>query len=254
MTEAIPEAVLNEIQAALERDPWVDQHEFPVKVWAAEHHIVLDGQVEHIAAKRAAGNAARRVVGGRWPVLDLLRVVAEAREDEALRDEVVRTLSQEPVFRNYTMTAEAGGQRDLIHNADNEEGRLEVKVDNGSVTLAGHAWSLTHRRLAEVLTWWTSGCQRVENQIEIIPPEDDNDNELSDAVRIVLEKDPLVHAGQIKVGAAAGVVELDGSVASDEERQLAVLDAWYVPGVSNVDDRIDVRLGDRAASEERPEP
>lgn len=240
MSEPIPESVLNDIEAALERDPWINQHEFPVKVWAAENRIVLDGQVEHIAAKRAAGNIAQRIAQGRWPVMDLLRVVAEAREDEALRDEVVRTLSQEPVFRNYTLVAEVGGQREVFHDADNEEGRIELQVEHGSVTLAGRVWSLTHRRLAEVLTWWTSGCQRVENHIEVVPPEDDNDNELSDAVRMVLEKDPLVHAGQIKVGAAAGMVELDGSVASDEERQLAVLDAWYVPGVWGVDDRIRV--------------
>jgi len=238
--EDIPKNVLNGIQAALERDPWIDQHEYPIKVWAAENRIVLDGLVENIAAKRAAVHAARHIADERWPVLDLLRVVAEDREDAALRDEVVRTLSQEPVFQNCTLIAEAGAQRDLIHDGGEEEGRMELRVENGCVTLSGHVISLTHRRLAEVLTWWTSGCQRVENHIDIVPPEDDNDNELSDAIRMVLEKDPLVHAGQIKVGTAAGVVELDGSVASDEERHLAVLDAWYVPGVWSVDDRIRV--------------
>lgn len=239
-SEDVPKNVLNDIQAALERDPWIDQHEYPIKVWSADNRIVLDGMVENIAAKRAAGHAAKRIADGRWPVMDLLRIVAEDREDAALRDEVVRTLSQEPVFQNCTLIAEAGGQRDMIHDAGDEGGHIELRVDNGNVTLTGRVWSLTHRRLAEVLTWWTSGCQRVENHLEVVPAEDDNDNELSDAVMMVLEKDPLVHAGQIRVGTAAGVVALDGSVASDEERQLAVLDAWYVPGVWNVNDRIRV--------------
>ncbi len=57
-----------------------------------------------------------------------------------------------------------------------------------------------------------------------------------------LEKDPLVQATQLRVGTAGGVVEIQGLVASDEERRLAVLDAWYVPGVWDVVDRIEIRV------------
>ena len=34
----------------------------------------------------------------------------------------------------------------------------------------------------------------------------DNDNEITDVVRMVLEKDPLVHATQLRAGTAAGPV------------------------------------------------
>lgn len=241
MAETIPHDVLNDIEAALERDPRINQHEYPVKVWAEDHKIALDGWVENIAAKRAAVNAARKIAGGRYPVLDLLRVAVEHQEDLALRDDVVGMLSTEPVFSSYTLITQAGEQRDTIQDPDAEAGRIEARIDNGTVTLSGHVGSLSHRRLAEVLVWWTAGCQRVENLLQVIPPEEDNDNELSDAVRTVLEKDPMVHAGQLRVGTAGGVVELDGSVASEEERRLAVLDAWYVPDVWDVVDRIQVR-------------
>ena len=60
-------------------------------------------------------------------------------------------------------------------------------------------------------------------------------------VRMVLEKDPLVHATQLRVGTAAGVVEMRGLVASEEERDLALSDAWYVPDVWDVVDHIEVR-------------
>jgi osmotically-inducible protein OsmY len=43
------------------------------------------------------------------------------------------------------------------------------------------------------------------------------------------------------VGTAGGVVVLNGSVASEEEKSLAILDAWYVPGVADVVDRIEER-------------
>ena len=77
-------------------------------------------------------------------------------------------------------------------------------------------------------------------RLEVDPPEEDTDDEITDVVRMVLEKDPLVHASQLRVGTAGGVVEMRGLVASDEERRLAVLDAWYVPGVWEVADRIEV--------------
>ncbi len=241
MTETIPRDLLNGIEAALERDPRINQHEYPVKVWTEDHKIAFDGWVEDIAAKRAAINAARRIVGRRYPILDLLRVAVEHQEDLALRDEVVGMLSSEPVFSSYTLITQAGEQRDTIQDPDAEAGRIEAHIDNGTVTLSGHVGSLSHRRLAEVLVWWTAGCQRVENLLQVIPPEEDNDNELSDAVRMALEKDPMVHAGQLRVGTAGGIVELNGSVASEEERRLAVLDAWYVPDVWDVVDRIEVR-------------
>jgi osmotically-inducible protein OsmY len=52
----------------------------------------------------------------------------------------------------------------------------------------------------------------------------------------------LVHSGQISIAVEHGEVTLNGYVASDEERRLAVLDAWYVPGVREVVDHIQSRI------------
>ena len=69
----------------------------------------------------------------------------------------------------------------------------------------------------------------------------DNDDEVTDALRLVLEIDPLIHADQILVRTSLGVVSLDGVVAREEEKRSAELDAWYVPGVSEVVNRLEVR-------------
>ena len=114
-------------------------------------------------------------------------------------------------------------------------------IHDGGIALSGQLESFTHMRLAEVLMWWTEGCQFVDNKLEIVPPEQDNDNEITDAVRMVLEKDPLVHDSQLLAGTSGGIVVLNGSVASEEEKKLAILDAWYVPGVADVVDRIETR-------------
>jgi osmotically-inducible protein OsmY len=81
-----------------------------------------------------------------------------------------------------------------------------------------------------------------------MPPEDDSDDEIADAVRLVLEKDPFVDATQIRVGVRRSVVTLAGLVPSEPEREMAEFDAWYVFGVDGVQNRIEVRRGPGTAT------
>jgi osmotically-inducible protein OsmY len=99
---------------------------------------------------------------------------------------------------------------------------------------------LTARRLAEVLAWWTPGASRVRNRIQVEPPEEETDDELIDAIRIVLEKEPSLDASQVRVEARDGIVTLEGAVPAEASRAIAGLDCWYVPGVHAVDNRIRV--------------
>jgi osmotically-inducible protein OsmY len=62
-----------------------------------------------------------------------------------------------------------------------------------------------------------------------------------DAVRLVLEKDPLVDASQLGVSTHQAVVTLTGVVRSEVERQAAERDAWCVFGVDEVKNDIEVR-------------
>ncbi|HXG21706.1 MAG TPA: BON domain-containing protein [Methylomirabilota bacterium] len=64
---------------------------------------------------------------------------------------------------------------------------------------------------------------------------------LTDAVRLVLEKDPFVNADQIRVSTRNSVVTLEGLVANDTERDMAEFDAWYVFGVNRVINKLVMR-------------
>jgi osmotically-inducible protein OsmY len=75
----------------------------------------------------------------------------------------------------------------------------------------------------------------------VVPEEVDNDAELCDALRIVLEKDPSLDAGSIGVQVKARVVTLQGTVSTEEQRRKALQDAWYILGVHGVDNRLQVR-------------
>ena len=101
--------------------------------------------------------------------------------------------------------------------------------------------SLSHRRLAEVLAWWTTGVVGVNNQLRVTPAEEDNDDEITDALRMVLEKDPWLDAGQIWAHTHGGTVVLDGLLPSNEQKHMAECDAWYINGVTKVKNRIEVR-------------
>jgi osmotically-inducible protein OsmY len=85
------------------------------------------------------------------------------------------------------------------------------------------------------------GSRDVVNGLGVTPPEEDNEDAVTDAVRIALEKDPFVNAEQIRVATRASVVTLSGLVPSESEREMAEFDAWYVFGVDRVVNRIEAR-------------
>lgn len=240
MEKQTPVEVLETVMAALESDTRLDVRHHSINISLREDSLILDGTLETIDAKRLATALVRRVAEG-LPVSDRLRVVASKSEQEGvLRNEACNSLLQEPVFTEYTLRLKRDGDVETLREAQGGCS-IDILVQDGVVTLEGCVGSLTHRRLAEVLMWWTAGCELVENRLEVVPPEEDNDGELTDAVRIVLEKDPLVHASQLSIRSLAGNVTLDGAVASQEEKRLAVLDTWYVEGVQDVIDNIQAR-------------
>lgn len=234
--------VIARLSAAFERDAWINLHRYPVKVRVEDGRLILEGRVEDIAARRRALALAGQIVQDRWPIEDRLRrVPTEPTGDRQLRDEVVARLSTEPVFSRCTLRSRTDDKVETVHDGGPGACVIEVHVDDGAVVLSGSVGSLSHRRFAEALVWWTSGCETVDNRLEVTPPQEDTDDEITDAVRIVLEKDPLVHADQLRVGTAGGIVHMDGLVGNEQEKKYAVLDAWSVEGVWDVLDRIEVQ-------------
>lgn len=232
----MPNTVIKAVLADLERDTRVNLHQFPLRIDVENGTLILQGTVGNIAAKRIAHHSAHRHAGD-LPVLDRLRVIAPASEREGkLRKEVIALLEGEPVFNSSGLAIRDGDRLEVLRPVPGEWGghSIEIEVREGIVTLSGKVLSLTHRRIAEVLAWWAAGCESVENLLHVVPPEQETDGELADAVRLVLEKDPLVHADQLGITAKEGTITLQGRLASSEERLLAEQDAWYVPGVRDV--------------------
>ena len=79
------------------------------------------------------------------------------------------------------------------------------------------------------------------NEFGVTPPKDDSDDEVAEAVRLALEKDPLVDASQIRIGAKKRVVKRTVIVPTESEREMAEFDAWYDFGVHRLVNRLAVK-------------
>lgn len=72
------------------------------------------------------------------------------------------------------------------------------------------------------------------------PSEQDAPILIEEAVRLALEMDPLVDVAQVRVGVRGRVVRLTGWTKTEAMRAAAEADAWFVFGVDDVLNEIEV--------------
>lgn len=235
------EEIMKEVGAALEREPRINIHRCPVRMEFSAGTLTLEGEMGDVAAKKLALEAAAAVPGVTG-IVDRLRVApAGTMEDGAIRDHVCDAFLQEPALQGYTVRALVKEAWEAFRELPAEPaGVIEVEVNDGVVILNGRAGSLSHKRLAGVLAWWVPGSGDVVNGLEVVPPMEDNEDEVADAVRLVLEKDPFVNASHIRVSCRNYAVTLEGLVCNEKEKEMAEADAWYVFRVDRVVNRIEV--------------
>lgn len=234
------ERILKLVRGALERDRRINLHRFPLRTDFVDQVVVLEGEVEDIAAKKLALEHAGAIEGIRG-VVDRLRVApAERKGDGAIRASLGNFFLEVRELHNCTIRARRNGVVEALRQAHAACG-IEFEVSDGVVVLEGRVPSLSHLRVAGVLAWWTPGCRDVVNALEVDPPETDGDDEVIEALQLVLEMDPLVrHTDHIRVRCKNFVVTLEGSVASDAERRRAELDAWALFAVDRVENSLEV--------------
>ncbi|PLW81457.1 BON domain-containing protein [Kineobactrum sediminis] len=235
------DSAIDELYGALERDHWINLHAYPLKLKSADNQVVMEGVVENVAAWRRAQALAEKMAGGRWSIDNQLRrETGEKHGDRQLRDEVMKKLLHEPLFLEFTLRAKTADKVETVRDAGPGSHEIMVHVDNGAVSLIGTVSSLIHRRLAEVVTWWAYGCETLNNDLQVTPAEEDTDNEITDAVRMALEKDPMLDSLQFHVDTSDHVVTLEGLANNEEEKKYAALDVWSVPGVWDVQNRVTI--------------
>jgi osmotically-inducible protein OsmY len=235
------DAVRKQVHAALERESRVNLHRHPVRIESADGTVTLEGEVADVAAKQLALQLAGAVQGVR-SVVDRLRVApGERRGDGAVRDSAARLLLQQPELRGCSLNVRTNEKIEILHRvADNPAGEIELSVTDGVVVLEGHVISQSHRRFAGAVAWWTPGRRDVINALEVRPAYEDRDDEVAEAMRLVLDADPELDADQIRTNCNGKVVFLDGAVPNEQQKRRAELDAWSLLAIRGVVNRLQI--------------
>jgi osmotically-inducible protein OsmY len=205
--------------------------------FADDGALVVEGEVASVKAKKLA---LERI--GAMPDVDLIVDRLHVRPAEAMSDAGIRAhlrdaYLQEPSFAGLSITQETGT---ALTTPPEASGNLDYSVTDGIVTLNGSVPGLASKRLAGLLAWWVPGSRDVINGISVAGEEVDSPQAVEEAVRIALEKDPFVDAGQVRVGARHQVVRLTGLVATQAQKDMAENDAWATFGVDDVINEIAV--------------
>ena len=234
--DAKTKALRDRALAAIRSETRIGPHFKPVLLEIdAEGTATVEAEVDNVAIKRLALERLAATEGVS-AVIDRLRVKpASPMSDDGILDHLRKAYYNEPSFYELALKEREGGKLKLVRQAfETERGAIETEVKDGIIVLDGRVPSLTAKRLAGVIAWWVPGARDVINGIAVEPPEEDAPIAIEEAVRIALDKDPFVDASQVRVGVRHRTVRLTGAVHSQEARDAAEWDAWYVFGVDDV--------------------
>lgn len=204
----------------------IDELEFEPRVNAAhigvsvrKDVVTLTGHVESYAEKFAAERAARRVKG--------VKAVAEEIEVHLPSDK--KTGDDEIAARAVRM---------LAWDVAVPLTGIQVKVEHGVVTLAGEVDWGYQRAEAEYDVRKLSGVKAVLNNIGVRPQA--NSSDVRAQIRAAFERSADLEASGITVAVTDGKVILSGKVRNWIEREEAARAAWSAPGVTAVEDNIQI--------------
>jgi osmotically-inducible protein OsmY len=183
--------------------------------------ITLSGIVGGITEKVAAEHAARRVRGvqGIAQQIVVRPSTAHRHTDEEIADRALKVL-------NWDLEV--------------PDERIQVKVENGVVTLKGAVLYEFQKQAVERDIRRLGGVTDIANLIETRPGEChvSDPNAVRDKIENASRRSAEVEASHINIEASDGKVILRGKVKTWWERSMAESAAWSAPGVTQVDNQL----------------
>lgn len=183
--------------------------------------VTLTGTVDTYFKRWAAQEAAHRVFGVQDVANDInVKVAGEGIPNDTEIAQAVRQALKWDV---------------LVPEED-----IQSTVSDRWVTLTGKVDRISQREDAERAIRHLTGVRGVNNLIKVIPatvaPET-----VREAIETALERRADRDAGRIAVAVRDGTVTLSGNVASWAEKRAVLGAAGHAPGVTEVDDQLEIR-------------
>ena len=205
------------VSEELHFDPKLDSKAIAVSVNDGE--VTLRGTVGSFREKRDAEKTTRRVYGVKTVTNDLkVRLLTEhGRGDADLRGAVLRALQFDSMIPET----------------------VDARVDDGWVTLTGKASWQYQREEADYVAGNVPGILGIDDEIELTYSEAST-GDVQEAIRKAFKRNAKLDAEDVEVDTHDGKVVLSGSVSSWAAHDEAVNAAWAAPGVTGVDDKLEV--------------
>jgi osmotically-inducible protein OsmY len=181
--------------------------------------VTLSGTVDSFMKKVSAEKAAKRVAGVKAVAEDIeISYTPEGkRTDTAIAEAVVNALKW--------------------HSAM-QENKIRVKVDKGWVTLEGDVEWEFQRNSARYMVESLRGVTGISNLIRIKPSA--NAVDVTRQINAAFHRSATLDAGKISIGVNGTMVTLSGKVRSYAEKKDAENAAWKAPGVTEVENKIEI--------------
>lgn len=124
---------------------------------------------------------------------------------------------------------------------------LAYRVDGGTVTLYGQVRNAVIKDEAQNSIKHLEGVERVNNQIEILPPSFSDDRIRRQVARAVYNNSSMFNyavqpLAPIRIIVKNGHVDLEGVVRTERDKNVAFIKANEVPGVFSVQNNLQVEL------------
>jgi osmotically-inducible protein OsmY len=211
--------IRSDVENELRWDPSVDEKGILVKVDGGV--VTLQGSVPHFADRWTAEEVAKRVAG--------VRAIANDIEVKIPK----------PGERSDTDIATAAANALKWHFAL-ESSDVKAVVKQGWLTLSGHVPYGYQKTLAESAVRYLLGVRGVFNDIEVRSAVKATD--VKKKIQSAFQRQASLDANDIKIDVDDTAVVLQGTVHSWKEKDDAALAAWAAPGVTKVENNLQVHL------------